>query len=115
LDFGLSSSARDGWRRELIAAELAYDRKFFEQERSWSDLNQNLSEARQHLELSRKLETIQEAKLKSERNRLQHGRTTTYQVMLFEQDYILSQLTRIRDQANVLNIIAQMKLFGENL
>ena len=115
LDLDTTSKSRDGWRKEKIAAELTYDRKLFEQEENWKDLNETLSEARKHLELSRKLEVIQESKLNAERARLQHGRTTTYQVLLFEQDFLQAQLGRIRDQANVLNIIAQMKLFGETL
>lgn len=115
LDLSTVSKARDGWRKEKIAAEMLYDRKLFEQEESWKNLNETLSETRDHLRLSRKLEMIQASKLNAERIRLRQGRTTTYQVLLFEQDYLQAQLGRIRDQASVLTLIAQMKLFGETL
>ncbi len=115
LDFSTTRNSRAGWEQESIAAELNYDRKVFEQEQSWKDLNQTLQESKQQLKLSQKLESIQEKKLNIERDRLTRGRTTTYQVLLFEQDYLLAQLVRIRNQATILNIIPQMKLFGESL
>ena len=115
IDFSITANAREGWRKEKGAAELNYDRKVFEQEVRWKELNENLEETQSHLILSQKLELLQKNKLEYERNRLQHGRTTTYQVLLFEQDYLLSQLIRLRDQATILNVIAQMKVFGENV
>ncbi len=115
IDFFTMQKSREGWKLERLAAELSYEQKAFAQEQDWKELNNQFIEAKRHLELSRKLEVIQESKLKIERDRLQQGRTTTYQVLLFEQDYLLAQLGRIRDQANVLNIVAQMKLYGESL
>ncbi len=115
LAFGTISQSQAGWKQEQIAAALTYDQKVMEQEHNWKDLNESLGEAKQHLTLSRKLELIQGTKLTVERDRLKKGRTTTYQVLLFEQDFLLAQLMRIRDQFNVLNLIAQMKQFGETL
>ncbi|MGZ3698070.1 MAG: TolC family protein [Bdellovibrionota bacterium] len=115
LDFGTMIKANSGWAKEKQAAEDNYLRKVFEQDQDWKDLNEKLAEARRHLELSRKVEGIQDQKLERERERLHQGRTTTYQVLLYETDLISAQLSRVRDQATVLNIIAQMKLFGEEL
>ncbi len=115
LDIALVNKSRDAWRHEGIAAEMTYNRKLFEQEQNWKDLNESLNEAIQRFELSQRLESVQGEKLLAERKRLERGRTTTYQVLLFEQDLLSSQLARIRDQASILNIIAQMKLFGETL
>lgn len=115
IDLPLMNSAREGWRKEKIAAELKYDQKVLEQEQGWKNLNETLGEAKQHLELALKLEKIQLAKLNNERDRLHHGRTTTYQVLLFEQDYLVAELNRIRSQAQVLSTVAQLKLFGETL
>lgn len=115
LDIGILSKSKEGWQLERLAADLNFDRKRFEQDQNWKDLVQNFGDSKKHLELSRKLELLQGNKLEHERDRLHQGRTTTYQVLLFEQDYLLAQLTRIRDQANLLNLIAQMKTFGETL
>jgi len=115
LDFGVVSRSKQGWNLEHVAADLKYDRKLFEQEQNWKDLSQSLQEAKQRFGLARKLEFIQKSKLNNEKDRLKHGRTTTYQVLLFEQDYLQAQLLRIQNQVAVLKIIAQMKLFGENV
>jgi outer membrane protein TolC len=112
---GARSSALEGWQKEHIAAEKTFDQKLFDQEQGWKDLVENLSDQRKQLELSLTLEDVQKAKLENERNRFKSGRTTTYQVLLFEQDFLYAQLSRIRNQAGVLNTIAQMKLFGESL
>jgi outer membrane protein TolC len=114
-NFNILSGIREGLRQENVAAELLLDRKLFEQENSWKDLTQSFGEAKTRLSLSHRLETIQKSKLDNERIRLQRGRSTTYQVLLFEQDFLSAQLLRIRDQASILNIVAQMKLFGETL
>ena len=115
LFFGTTSKVRSGWQQEQVAAEMNYERKVFEQDRAWTDLTQNFRDQKKQLDLTRQLEKIQKAKLENEQNRLRQGRSTTYQVLLFEQDYLVAQLTRIRNQATILSLIAQMKLFGESL
>ncbi|MBI2712700.1 MAG: TolC family protein [Bdellovibrio sp.] len=115
LDLGVVSRSKDGWAKEQAGADLTYQRRLFEQEQNWKDLAANYSNAKIHLDLSVQLESIQKSKLSNERERLLHGRATTYQVLLFEQDYLLSQLTRIRSQGTVLNLLAEMKLFGDSL
>jgi outer membrane protein TolC len=115
LNLETNAHSREGWRQEKIVAELSFDRKLFEQENDWKSLNEDLNEAKTRLELALKLEEIQQSKLNIERERLQKGRSTTYQVLLFEQDYLSSQSNRIRSQAQILTLIAQMKLFGEIL
>jgi outer membrane protein TolC len=86
--------------------------KLFEQEQEWNDLNQKFHEAKKRLTLTRDIEIVQDKKLVREKARLHLGRTTTYQVLLFEQDYSTAQLARIRAQADILRILTQMKLFG---
>jgi outer membrane protein TolC len=113
LDFGTVSDARKGLKLQETAADLNYQKTVFDVEKQWSDLSQRFLEAKQRLLLARSIEDAQQKKLENERGRLNRGRTTTYQVLLFEQDYRQSQLTRIQAQADVLQILAQMKLFGE--
>jgi len=115
LDFEITKRTTDGWKLEKIAAEKYYDQKVFSQEQDWKNLNESFNEAKMRLDLSITLENVQSAKLKAERDRLSRGRTTTYQVLLFEQDYLTSQIVRVRDQAIILNLIAQMKQYGESL
>lgn len=112
LDLGQLSDNRRAYESESRAAQMVYQQKLFEEQRLWNDLNKKFTEARERLELARQIESAQRKKLDHERNRHQRGRTTTYQVILFEQDFASSQLARIRAQADVLNIFAQLKTFG---
>ena len=106
---------QSGWAKEKQASELTYQRKLFEDNQNWNDLSSKLKEARRRLELSNTIEQIQEQKLLNERNRLSQGRTTTYQVLSFEQDFLSAQVSRIRAQTDVLGILAQMRLYGEDI
>lgn len=115
LDFGSVSRSRAGWRDERAAAELNYQRRVFDQDQEWSELQHRLVEAKKRFELTRELEATQEKKLSYERDRLNRGRTTTFQVLQFEQDYARTQLARLQAQATVLQLIARMKTFGGSL
>ena len=113
LDFSVTKDAREGWAKQRAGAELVYDRKLFEQEETWKDLSTRLSQARHRLVLALAIESAQLTKLEYERIRLEKGRTTTYQVLLFEQDYASAQLGRLSAEGTVLGLLAQMKLFEE--
>jgi outer membrane protein TolC len=105
-------SVRSGFHKELEAADLTFQRKVFDQEKEWTDIVKKLDEAKRRYELSQKIEKIQSEKFDYERDRLTRGRTTTLQVLTFEQDLRTAQLTRIQSQAAILNLVAQMKTFG---
>lgn len=111
LDLGLLKDVRGGWAREQAGAELAYQQKRLDLAFEWKELERRMSEARTRLKLAEELESTQERKLMHERDRFNSGRTTTYQVLVFEQDYAQAQLSRLRAQADVLSLAAQMKLF----
>jgi len=112
LNQGIASRAREGYRVAAATMELQARRKAFEVEREWIELVQKFEESKQRLELARKLEQVQKTKLDAERARLRRGRTTTYQVILFETDYTTAQLNRIRQAQEVLSIYSQLKTFG---
>lgn len=111
LDLWARSDAVKGYELEREAAELSLQRKTFEIEQSWLDTNRKLKEAKHRLKLARKNEEIQSKKAKYERERLQRARTTTAQVVQFEQDYTNAQLFRLKSQLEILSLLAQLKLF----
>ena len=112
IDFMSTSDNISGYKNEQIAAKENYQRKFFEQEQSWNDLVSKLEDAKIKLALIEKIEEAQKIKATNERDRLNRGRTTTFQVLNFEQDYAQSQLSRIQSETNILNIYAQLKVFN---
>jgi outer membrane protein TolC len=112
LDFGTQSNVRQGYKVEAEAADLTYQRKTFEAERDWADLVAKFRQAKERLTLVSELEKSQKSKLDYERQRHESGRSTTQQVLLFEADFDQAQLGRLQTLAEVLNLNAQMKLYG---
>lgn len=50
-------------------------------------------------------------KLKYERDRLKQGRTSTYQILLFEQDYINAKLMRVQNASELITLLSQISLY----
>lgn len=112
LDFGTTSSAIDGYKKEQIAAEYNYQRKVFDQDREWNDLITKFEDAKVKVELAEKISDAQKSKTLNERNRLSNGRTTTFQVLMFELDFASADLLKIQTETDLLNIYAQLKIFS---
>lgn len=112
LDFWSRSAARAGAGQEREAAALTYDRKRFEQQQEFLDLRSKLAEAQARLKLAETLERIQIQKLDRERDKLQRGRSTTFQLIQFETDSATAQLGRIRSRFDVLRLAAQLDTFS---
>lgn len=112
LDFGTLNNNINGYKKEQIAAEQNFQRKLFEQEQQWNDLASRFEDAKIKLSLVEKIEEAQKVKASNERERLNKGRTVTFQVLNFEQDYAQSELARIQNETNILNIYSQLKIFS---
>lgn len=113
LDFSIRNDVIEGYRKDEQAASLSYQQKQFETKRLLHDLNQRNEEAKQRFELLSQLADVQKQKLENERSRLSRGRTTTYQVILFEQDYANTQIERLRLENEILSLNVQLKTFGD--
>jgi outer membrane protein TolC len=112
LDWGTLDKAKQGWRSEAEAAKLTYKRKLFEETRDWDDLKTKFEEAKDRLKLYVDLEHMQREKLYYERERQTRGRSTLQQVLIYESDYELAVLGRIRTLADIITLNAQMKQYG---
>ena len=111
LNFGATGDAKAGALKAERAAEYNRQYALYSQEQDWINLTKNLSDARDNLRLLGRIETAQKTKLDVERSRLRQGRTTTYQVLLFEQDYSQAALSRVKSAANILALQTQLKLY----
>jgi outer membrane protein TolC len=111
LNFGAASDARAGARKAERAAEYNYQYKQFVQDQDWNNLVQQLAEAKESFRLASNIVDAQKAKLDNERTRLRQGRTTTYQVLLFEQDFSQSEVNRVKSAAQILGLQARIKLY----
>ncbi|MSR88181.1 MAG: TolC family protein [Candidatus Margulisbacteria bacterium] len=112
LDGTRLSDVHQGILKEVESAALSFDRKVFEQDREWKDLTQKFKDTKKRLVISQKMEEIQKEKWSYELDRHRQGRTTTYQVILFEQDYTTAYSSRIRIEADLLRLFTQLKMFG---
>lgn len=111
LNFKATADARAGARRLKDSAEINVKNITFKQEQDWLDLKQKLSESKATLKLARAMESAQKSKLENERQRLRQGRTTTYQVLLFEQDFTSAQSSRVESAKQIVALQSQLKYY----
>ncbi len=104
---------REGWKKEILAAETSHRQLQLSEENQWNDLVARLGDAEQRLKNYTELEAIQKDKLEWERKRHSQGRTTLMNVLLYDIDLQQAQLGRLSTIAAVLQLHAQMKLFTE--
>ncbi|MGE0615800.1 MAG: TolC family protein [Bacteriovoracia bacterium] len=112
LNLGTTADIRKAYRTEAMAAEGKLARAQFEEERDWQDIHQKLAEAKRRYLLAKKIESTQKEKYEHERQRHAGGRSTTFLVLQFEQDYAQAQILRLRSQVELLGLSAQMKLYS---
>lgn len=112
LAIGTMNNTQDGYAKQIRSAEYRIERQRFLQEQQWRDLTLRFAEAKERLLAADELEKTQREKLDYERDRQGRGRTTLFQVLTFESDYSNAQSVKIRTWAELLQIAAQMKLYG---
>lgn len=102
-----------GYRLEEKSLELQLAQKRKDSDREWDNYQAQLRTVAAQLKLVRGLEVIQKQKVDNERNRLRTGRTVTYQVLMFEQDYANTQSQRLALELKARQLIANLNLFVE--
>lgn len=112
LDVWSLSDYKKSYAQEVVASEMSYKRKVYEVEREWEILVDRFSNLKKRLKLSQKLERVQEQKLTTEKKRYRQGRTTTFQVLQFEQDFANAQLIKLRNERDLITLYNQLKLFA---
>jgi outer membrane protein TolC len=106
------SGIRSGYKNEICGAEDQFRQQAYEDRRLWEELLLRLERAKNRLGIAQQLKSIQLKKVKEERARLALGKTTTYQVLMFEQDYANAQLSALLVQSEILELLAQLKTYG---
>ena len=74
----------------------------------------SLIASQENLRLATQIENAQKAKLENERNLLTRGRTSTYQILVFEQEYSNSELTTQQIAQKLHELIAEQKLYQQS-
>lgn len=112
LDFSSLGKAGAGARAQAQAAQAAYQQLVLDQEAGWRDLMERVNAAQRRAGLSEGIVQAQLEKLEYERKRLNEGRTSTFQVLLFEQDYIDARMTRIQTISEIVSLVSQVRLYN---
>jgi outer membrane protein TolC len=112
IDFSSLNDYKQAYANEVTASELQYKRKAYEVDREYEILQERFANFKQRLKLMQEFVVIQEKKLKVEKRRYDQGRTTTFQVLQFEQDFANAQLLKLRFERELIAVYNQLKLFS---
>lgn len=111
LSLTLNRNLTSAYKAEKHAAQLALSYKQFEVSNEWQQLTQQFNLLLSQLDLSDRLQKSQQKKLENEQDLLKKGRSTTFQVIQFEQDYLTAQSMYFNNKNKLLRIQAAMDLF----
>lgn len=113
LDAHLVATVNHGHDTETKGAKQQYQQQKYKQDREWAALLTKLQDVKDRLIAADELEKAQLLKLEKERERQQQGQSTMFQVFVFEQEYLSSQLNLITLRGTALGLLAQAKTFNE--
>jgi outer membrane protein TolC len=111
VDLFETAEIRSGRVKQQLAAEATTRQKVIESESNFRDLGRKFKEAQSRLKMADDLVNLQKEKLEYEKYRFNLGRTTTYQVLMFEQDYAQALIQRLRVENEILAYHSQLKTF----
>lgn len=112
LDFGAMNEYKRAYAQEVTASELQLKRKVYEVDREYEILNERFENFKKRLKLAQKMVEVQERKLSTEKRRYNQGRTTTFAVLQFEQDFANAQLLKLRYERELIAVYNQLKLYS---
>lgn len=116
LDFGLVSEVYEGNKAAQTAAQYSIQKTKADLEQDWIDLQKKFKDVLTRFEMAKELEELQRVKLEHEKRRFNAGRTTSFQVLQFEDNYSDAQLNRLRIENDAITLRALARLYnGENL
>jgi outer membrane protein TolC len=115
LDLWQLNKNRCAYRKEIEGANYQFQQKVYENKRLWEEIVIKIRNAQDRLTITKKLEEIQLRKLEVEHQRLANGKTTTYQVLLFEQEYTSAQIATLLVEDEILQLLAELKTFGGSI
>jgi outer membrane protein TolC len=111
LDRGGVERAASVSRAEADAAKVLAERALYESKSAWTELVRRHGELSNRVNILESLSKTQSEKAAREQERLARGRTTTFQVVNFEQDAADARLNLLRLKAEQRKIEAASRLF----
>ncbi len=111
LDQSKASHSRSGFAALEKSQMLSEKARLRDQSLTWDQTVDAAQSLAQQVQLVRELETFQRKKADAEREKLKRGRSTTFQVLSFEQDYNSIRSQRIQLELQARQFINSLALF----
>lgn len=111
LDRGAVNRVRAGQRADARAARLRAEQAWLESRTAWTELVRRHAVLGERIRIMSQLVSVNADKVKRENDRLRLGRTTTFQVINFEQDLAEAQITLLKLKVEQRKLEAQTRLF----
>lgn len=111
VNFHNTNSVMNGANQSINSAKNLYRYLSFSEQKDWQDIVRNFNNLQKNLQISQKIENAQKLKIENERSLLEQGRTTTYQILLFEQEYFRSQIKSLEIARQLLSLNAEAKSY----
>lgn len=104
-----------GAQQKAEAAKKNYEEALKNDSRYWENLVQEIQYTQMKLKLSQQVLEAQEAKVKEEHRQFDLGRSSTFQVLTFEQDKMDAEIARLSWAARLLALKSEFQLYqGED-
>ncbi len=111
LDQFTASDARSGYQALAVSQALLEQVRLRNEKIEWQNTVDQANNLAQQLKIIRDLEVVQKNKADLERSKYNNGRSTTYQVLTFEQDYVNSRNQRINVELQLRQFINSLDLY----
>lgn len=111
LDLGNLSDSKDGYALLANSQVLAEKARVKNESIQWKNAVDQAETLTQQLNIVRELETVQKNKADLERTKYNNGRSTTYQVLMFEQDYVNSRNQKLNLELQVRKFLTSLDLY----
>lgn len=111
LDIGNSANTRQGYQKLAESQVLAERSRLRSEGLEWAKAIDQAEVLGKQLQIVRDLERVQKEKADLERSKYNNGRSTTYQVLSFEQDYINARNQTINLELQLRKFINSLSLY----
>lgn len=105
------SDFRQGYADLAKSQRYSAEDRILEQSVVWNNTVEQSHQLEQQWVLARDLETLQKNKADAERDKFNRGRSTLFQVLMYEQDYFSARTQRINLELMIRQFVSQLALF----
>lgn len=111
LDVGNMSDSKEGYALLAQSQALAEKARVKNESIQWKNAIDQAQMLSDQLKIVRDLESVQKSKADLERSKYNNGRSTTYQVLMFEQDYVNSRNQKLSLELQVRRFLTSLDLY----